>query len=208
MEKPKEKDFVLKSFKIEKGVRFIVVFNFLFSKNGAAHNDDIKLTRTLIPHKDLVTQLWDLKEIVIQCEEIDYARKIFDINGVKSTKEMENAVDVCVNEASNKIKVTGFSLSGKNKKRNCVITYKKTTGNNMVAGRSTTAILLGANIYGFENDLVTMIESIESEVYKYLYGDKYNDVEQGQLYPAENQKEGDEKKAEKKESKKDTKAKK
>ena len=201
MEKPMEKDFNLKSIKIKNAIT-TVHFNFAFSKQGIGHSDDIIIERTLSPHRDLITQLRDLKEMVITSEEIDYAKRILEINGMKKTKEVEQAVEGCIIDISNKIEVTGIKLAGKDAKRNCVITYKKIAGNKKVSGRSTTAIMLEANIYGFEQDLEFIIASLKTEVYKYLYEDKYDDVEQGQLYPSETVKEGDVEVKEKKATKK------
>lgn len=201
MEKPKKQDFKLRSIKIKSSV-VTVMYNFIFSKHNTGHTDDVTIQRTLIPHKDLINQLWDLKDMVIQCEEIDYARRIFDMNGMKKTKEMEKAVEGCIVDMVNKIDVTGIRLAGKDSKRNCIITYRKRLGNRKYSGRSTTAIMLEANVYGFENDLKFTIASLITEIYKYLYEDKYDDVEQGQLYPEDTGKEGDDAK-----DKKDTKKK-
>lgn len=175
---PKEKEFNLKKFKLTDKKGTHVEWSYMFSKGNAGHEDSAKIDRTLIPHKQLLDRLKLMKDMVLRCEEIDYAKNIGKIPGIKLSKEVEQAIEGSIINLSSKIEVTGFTISGKNDKRNVVITYKKISGNKKVAGRSTTAILLKGNIYGFEEELEELIEELHREVYAYLYKDKYSDMEQ------------------------------
>lgn len=181
---PKKKEFNLKEFKLTNAQGAHVVWNYMFPKGNAGHMDEPSIKRTLVPHDDLLNKLKLMKEMVMKSEDIDYARNIMKIPGLKPSKEMEQAVEGSILDIKSKIDVTGIKLSGKDDKRNAVITYKKVTGNKKVMGRATSAITLSGNIYGFEQELEELIEDFIKEVYEYLYEDKYQDMEQAELYPS------------------------
>lgn len=216
MQIPKEKEFTLKVFKLTNAQGAHVEWSYMYSKGNSGYIDTVKVDSGLIPHKNLLDRLKLMKDMVLRCEEIDYARKIINIPGIKASKEVEQAIEGSIRDLSSKIEVTGFTVSGKDDKQNLVITYKKIAGNKKVSGRSTTAILIKGNVYGFEQELEELLIELIREVYAYLYKDKYSDMEQTsfpeEFYKKATADKGEKKTAEKPvkevKAKKETKAKK
>jgi len=180
MKKPKLEDFKLKSVKLMKNGGLIVNANYMFSVGNEAHTMEFKNLQCTVPvHDDLLRLLAKQKPNILRVEEINYRTMATTLEklGVDNQKEVSQVVEGMTQEALSKIEITGLSISGKDEKRQVVITYTKITGNKKIAGRATTAIQLSGNVFGFEEELEDDIEKIISEVYQYIYTYKHGDSE-------------------------------
>lgn len=183
---PKQKEFVLKTFKMTDSTGVFAHWTFGYSCGGESHADDLQVTRTPIPAKSLTDLLKLMRDMVVTCEDMDYAKKALELPGLKPSKEVQQAIDGSLLDKKSKITVTGVKLVGAGDKEKCTITYKITTTNSKKPkGASTAQILLSSSIYGFEEELEGIIEQLKIEVFKYLYEDNFASKAQLTLYPPE-----------------------
>lgn len=183
MKKPSQTDFNLKSFKMLNNGGANLEFNYKFSEGNEAHEDSISVKRTLSVHKDLFDILLKQKANILRVEEINYRLAVTTAQemGIDNIQELSQIAEGMIQEAMIKIQPTGFKISGKDEKRLIVITYKKMMGDKKITGRATTAILLSANTYGFEEELEADIQDFISECYQYLYKNKHSESDQLQF---------------------------
>lgn len=180
---PTKENFKMKSIKILNGGGLYVEYNYQYSSHNEAHTVDAKISNTANVHDDLWQLLIKHKPSVLSVEEINYRVMATTLKnlGVDNQKEVSQVVEGMQQDALQKIEVTGIKVSGKDEKKQAVITYKKITGNKKIAGRATTLIQLSGSIYGFEQDLESDIDEISDEVYAYLFEGKFGDSDQQEL---------------------------
>jgi hypothetical protein len=185
MKNPELKDFKLKVAKLINDGGLYVHYSFVHRTNNIGYENDVKITRTLTVHDDLLNILKKQRLNVLKIEQVDprvLATTLYEM-GVDNQKEISQVVDGMVGDQISKIDITGFSFSGSDDKPACVITYKKTMGNKKPVGRSSSKIDLSLNVFGFEEELENDLEEFTAEVYEYLFNDKHGDMEQGKLFP-------------------------
>ena len=180
---PKQSDFNLKSIKILNGGGLYVEYNYQFSSHNESHTIDAKISNSANVHDDLWALLKKQKPNVLTVEEINYRMMATTLEkmGIDNQKEVSQVVEGMQQDALQKIEITGIKISGKDEKKQSVITYKKITGNKKIAGRATTLIQLSGSVYGFEQELESDLEEITTEVYAYLFEGKFGDSDQQEL---------------------------
>jgi len=188
---PELKDFNLKSFKRMNGGGATIIFSFMFSAGNEVHTFEGNDSITLNIHDDLLALLDKQKPNILTMDGVKYriiatTLEKMDNNNQKEVGNVSQIAEGLMIETMKKITVTGIKLSGKDKNRKAVLTYTHLDENEKIVGRATSAILLGGNKLGFEEELEFDIASIEHEVYAYLFGDKHSDSAQLQI-PYEDQ---------------------
>lgn len=159
-------------------------YSFKYSEGNEAHEDQLTpLKRTLSVHKDLHDILIKQRPNVLRVEEINYRLAVTTAQqmGIDNLDQLSQIAEGMTQEAIMKIQVTGFRISGKDDKRQVIITYKKQAADKKIIGRSTTNIMLMGDVYGFEEELETDIEYFTKEVYNYIYKNKHSESDQLQF---------------------------
>lgn len=180
MKKPKKEDFKLKSFKMINNGGAELEFSYRYSEGNEAHEDAIKVTKSLCIHQTLNDIRIKQRANILRVEEVNPRLMVESAEkmGVNDTTKLAQIAESMNQDAIQRIDPTGFKISGSDDKRNVVITYKKMTGNKKIAGRATTAIQLSANVYGFEEELEADIEDLIKECYEYVYNNKHSESDQ------------------------------
>jgi hypothetical protein len=180
MKKQKEENIEFSSIKLQsKGAKGLTIkFGYLFSFQNSAVCDNVTLNRDAPVHSNLLKHFKELMPIVSKVESIDYARNLLDLEGFEPTDTQRKLTEKAVQEKLKQIEVTGISITTKKDIRGVIITYDKYDENEQVTGHVTSRIAFGDIIYKIEEDLEDAVDSILEETYKYLYEEKFDNMEQ------------------------------
>lgn len=155
-------------------------FGFLYpAGNFAAHAKFDKYKLDLLPQMEIVALLKEMIPFIAIYEGYSEALRFDHLNGdnVLLAQEIEKKRA----EFITNIFVTGFTISGDEDKRSIQISYKKIAKDGKINGHATQGIKISGNSFGFEEDLEKTIENLITEIYAYVYEDKYSDSDQSEL---------------------------
>jgi len=170
MKKIIRKEFKLKKFKLLEGL-FQADFSYDFAKSGDVFENEINYKDTRIPHPDIYKFIDELKPVVARIYGYDVLRTICLNDDFKATGSQAEILEKLYQKFIGNITVTGFSVSGEDDKKQCIITAKVMTELG-VSAINTNKILLLNDKFGFEEELENIIDSLTDEVYSYIYEGK------------------------------------
>jgi hypothetical protein len=128
------------------------------------HKDlDAALDR-LRPHMSRVMGDHWIKAVMTSTELKEGEKKAFD--------QLQKIIDSGLKTQEDKIEITGISISGKEEKRNVIITAKRYMDNKKVIAINSPLIALNGTVFGFEVDLQQDIDEIIEETEAYLFKGK------------------------------------
>ena len=96
----------------------------------------------------------------------------------KATKTQSEFAERALQTMYDNIRITGVALSGIDENRGIIITATFTADTNQVMAINTHRIkFVGKSHYGFEEDIEKVVESLEKEVFEFIYEGKAAQLE-------------------------------
>lgn len=124
------------------------------------------------PHPDLENCFEKMAPMVAQILGFTVAKDLAYKLEFKADAKQKELLGNYVHQMTEKINVSGVSISGKGDKIGVVITSIFTVDNKQKIAINTPRIMLKAQTRGFEEELEKLIEEIKDEVYDFLFNGK------------------------------------
>lgn len=123
-------------------------------------------------HPDLLGMFEDLRIIVGRVFNITSFLSLMESDEMELTVAKKAIAQTFADELLNKIEVRGVAWSGTGDNTGVVITSVFETPNGLKTCINTPRIKMATISFGFEEELETIVESIKTEVYAYLFKGK------------------------------------
>lgn len=172
MDAQNETNFSLEKLKRVNGGGLYIEYESKVSDGNETYYIGDKKTSPVEPDDDLLNKVRALKTYLLEVYGFGNLKKIVSDKGFKATEAQKKAAEKGYLAISNDVEITGFSVHGKEGNRNIIINGKLTIQKLGVVAINTPRIKFSANIYGWEDKLEELVESIKTETYKYLFEGK------------------------------------
>ena len=169
---PTEKDFNLSKVKLLPKGGIQAEYQVTQTIDGDASLIDCNETCTRDVHPDLAAMFEDLRTIVGRVFNITSFLTLLESDEMKLPESKIMLARSFADELLSKIEVRGVSWSGTGDNVGVVITAVFETPNGLKTCINTPRIKMAQISFGFEEELETIVESIKTEVYAYLFKGK------------------------------------
>lgn len=169
---PTEKDFNLSKVKLLPKGGIQAEYQVTQTIDGDASLIDRNETCTRDVHPDLAAMFEDLRTIVGRVFNITSFLTLLESDEMKLPESKIMLARQFADELLSKIEVRGVSWSGTGDNVGVVITAVFETPNGLKTCINTPRIKMAQISFGFEEELETIVESIKTEVYAYLFKGK------------------------------------
>lgn len=169
---PTEKNFNLSKIKLDPKGGVKAEYQITANVDGEPNVIDRTESCTRDVHPDLVGLFVDLRNIVGRVFNITSFLTLLESDEMKMPETKKLMARQFADELIQKIDVRGVSWSGSGENVGVVITAVYETANGLKTCINTPRIKLDQISFGFEEELETIVESIKTEVYKYLFEGK------------------------------------
>lgn len=169
---PTEKDFNLSKVKLLPKGGIQAEYQVTQIVDGETSLIDRNETCTRDVHPDLLGMFTDLRNIVASVFNITSFLTLMESNELKLPEGKNILARNFADELLKKIDVRGISWSGTGENVGVVITSVYETANGLKTCINTPRIKMATISFGFEEELETIVESIKTEVYAYLFKGK------------------------------------
>ena len=172
MKTPSEKAFSLSKVKVISGGGLDVNFEVEEAIGAEVYRENYHLASSKEIHPDLQKLFDRLKPIMARVYHLSFFRTLLDTPDFKATKKQKELAEIAFKEITNKISVTGVSLSGKDDNVGVVITGAFTADSNQKMAINSHRMKFNDERYGFEEELEEIVGDIDREVYAFLFKNK------------------------------------
>ena len=169
---PTEKDFNLSKVKLLPKGGIQAEYQVTQTIDGDASLIDRNETCTRDVHPELAAMFEDLRTIVGRVFNITSFLTLLESDEMKLPESKRMLARSFADELLSKIEVRGVSWSGTGDNVGVVITAVFETPNGLKTCINTPRIKMAQISFGFEEELETIVESIKTEVYAYLFKGK------------------------------------
>lgn len=128
-------------------------------------------------HPDLRELFNDLRPIMGRIFNITSYKSMMATPDFKATKKQLEIADLFASECLKNIEVRGVSLSGQDDNVGVVLTGLFAVSNNQKTAINSPRLKFNTEMFGFEEELETIVNSIENEVYGFLFEGKKAQLE-------------------------------
>lgn len=128
-------------------------------------------------HPDLRELFNDLRPIMGRIFNITSYKSMMATPDFKATKKQLEIADLFADECLKNIEVRGVSLSGQYDNVGVVLTGLFTVSNNQKTAINSPRLKFNTETFGFEEELETIVNTIENEVYGFLFEGKKAQLE-------------------------------
>lgn len=177
MKIPSEKAFILSKVKTISGGGLDVHFEVEETCGAEIYRENYHLSSTKEIHPDLQKLFDKLKPIMARVYHLSFFRSLMETPDFKATKKQQELAENAFKEVSEKLNVTGVSLSGKDDNVGVVLTGTFTADSNQKMAINSHRMKFSDTRYGFEEELEETIGEIEAEVYAFLFKNKRAQLE-------------------------------
>lgn len=169
---PTEKNFNLSKIKLDPKGGILAEYQITATVDGEPSVIDRTEKSDGDVHPDLIGLFEDLRSIVARALNITSFLTLLESDEMKLPEGKKILARNFADELLKKIDVRGISWSGTGEKAGVVITSVYETANGLKTCINTPRIVLSTISFGFEEELETIVESIKTEVYAYLFKGK------------------------------------
>jgi hypothetical protein len=134
-------------------------------------------TVAITPHPDLSDIIKMLKNYVMTSCMLSSLGSVLYSKEFGLTEDQEEAYNAYLDLLRDKITITGIAVSGTDQTRGVIITSKIKAENGRVTALNTPIMRFSSAVYGFENDLEEICDTIETELYEFLFNNKHAQLE-------------------------------
>lgn len=177
----KLKDFELKKVKALNDGGIEVKFEKAIKEGDSMHYVDATEKCTMEIHPDLSNVLSSFKPALAHVFMLTTFRHVGLAEDFSANENQKDLIEKSYKEILSNIRVSSITISGQDENRGCVVSGVLTSESNQKMSMSTHFIKFSHNTYGFEEDLEEFTETLNKEVFSYLYsgkraqGDLFND---------------------------------
>lgn len=169
---PTEKNFNLSKVKLLPKGGIQAEYQVTQIVDGETSLIDRNETCTRDVHPDLLGMFEDLRTIVGRVFNITSFLTLLESDEMKLTDAKKAIARTFADELLKQIEVRGVAWSGTGDNTGVVITSVLETPNGLKTCINTPRIKMATISFGFEEELETIVESIKTEVYAYLFNGK------------------------------------
>lgn len=177
MRTPSESAFALSKVKIIPSGGLDVHFEVEEACGAEIYTETYHLVSTKGIHPDLQKLFDNLKPIMARVYHLTFFRTLMDVPEFKATKKQRELAEKAYKEIEAKLTITGLSLSGKDDNVGVVLTATFTADSNQKMAINSHRMKFSDERYGFEEEMEDIVGQIESEVYKFLFKNKKQQME-------------------------------
>lgn len=177
MRTPSESAFALSKVKVISGGGLDVHFEVEEACGAEIYTENYHIASSKGIHPDLQKLFDKLKPIVARVFHVTFFRTLLETPEFKATKKQQEQAEIAYKEIEAKISVTGLSLSGKDDNVGVIITATFTADSNQKMAINTHRMKFSDTRYGFEEEMEEIVGEIETEVYKFLFKGKKQQLE-------------------------------
>ena len=174
---PSKEKFSLANVKLLKGGGLDVHYERTEVIGNETYRNKCHVMCTKDIHPDLAKLFKSLVPIMGRVFNIVSFKTMMATPNFKATKSQKDIADSFASECLNNIEVRGVSLSGQDDNVGVVLTGLFTVANNQKTTISTPRMKFNVESFGFEEDLENIVNSIENEVYEFLFEGKKAQLE-------------------------------
>lgn len=169
---PTEKNFNLSKVKLNPNGGLQADYQVTETVNNESSLVDYHASVSRDIHPDLRGLFEDLRPIVARVFNITSFLSLMESKDLNLTEPKKSLVRAFAEELVKKIEVRGVSWSGSDDNAGVVITAIFETPNGLKTCVNTPRIKLAQISFGFEEELETIVESVKTEVYQFLFHGK------------------------------------
>ena len=169
---PEFKDFALDKVKLIKNGGLEAWGKIIERDENTTEESEFHLKKPADVHPDLSDCINKLKPILARVLHLTTFRNLTSLKDFGATNEQKELAENAYKEILNKIRISGFSLSGQDENIAIIITGTFTSDSKMVMAINSHRIKYSGTIYGFEEELEQIVDDAIHEVYHYLYEKK------------------------------------
>lgn len=169
---PSENNFALSKVKILKNGGLDVHYEVTEVKGSEAYTTKYHVECTRDIHPDLRALFDQLRPIMGRVFNITSFLSMVESDEFKATKKQNQAARDFAGLCLDNIEVRGVSLSGMDENLGCVLTGLFTVSNDQKTAINSPRLRLSSEVFGFEEQLETIVAEIEREVYAFLFKGK------------------------------------
>lgn len=177
MRTPSESAFALSKVKVISGGGLDVHFEVEEACGAEIYTENYHIASSKGIHPDLQKLFDKLKPIVARVFHVTFFRTLLETPEFKATKKQQELAEIAYKEIEAKISVTGLSLSGKDDNVGVIIIATFTADSNQKMAINTHRMKFSDTRYGFEEEMEEIVGEIETEVYKFLFKGKKQQLE-------------------------------
>lgn len=177
MKTPSENAFFLSKVKLISGGGLDVHFEVEEVCGAEVYRENYHLASSKGIHPDLQKLFDSLKPIMARVYHLSFFRSLLETPEFKATKNQKEIAEKAFKEVLEKIKVTGFSMSGKDDNVGIVLTGTFTADSNQKMAINSHRMKFSDECYGFEEEMESIVGDIEREVYAFLFKNKRAQLE-------------------------------
>lgn len=181
---PSKGQFALSKVKLVKDGGLIVHYEVTEVINEQSYTNKFNVESAKDVHPDLKKLYDDLRPVLGRVFHLISFQSLLATPGFKATKAQKELGDSYTSKVLDNIEARGVSFSGQDDNIAVVITGLLTVGNGQKTAINTPRIKFNTETYGFEEELETIMNEIESEVYEFLFNGKKAQLE---LFGANNE---------------------
>lgn len=168
-------NFKLKKVKTRSSSGLSVSYEEESRTDNVIKHDEVTRSSDRIPHPDLLKAIEKLDKYLASTHQINAVNALMKSDTLKAEekkafKVLKPLLDNLQQKTLENIEVTGISLGGSD--RNSVVITGKTKFNKSGAAINSPRIRLDSEIWGFEQEILDVINTLEDEVYQYLFKNK------------------------------------
>lgn len=169
---PNENNFALSKVKILKNGGLDVHYEVTEIKGSEAYTTKYHVECTRDIHPDLRALFDQLRPIMGRVLRITSILAMVESEEFKATKNQKQFSSLFVDNWLESIEVRGVALSGEGENLGCVITGLFVVINEQKMAFNSPRLRLSSELFGFEEQLETIVAEIEREVYAFLFKGK------------------------------------
>ena len=168
---PNYTHFNLKRVELLKNGGLAVEYSMQEQLGGDTYLKEFAVKDPRDPHPDLMACFSKCESILALTWGFHDLMSLINSDGFKATPEQKKQAEKAHSLQVQSIDAKSISLSGKDKMRGAIISGAKTTESGNVAINSPR-VVFDRNSFGIEEDLEEIIDTLQSEVFDYLYKGK------------------------------------
>lgn len=174
---PTKEKFALSKVKLQKDGGLDVHYEVTEVVGNDSYTNKYHVLSAKDIHPDLRELFNDLRPIMGRIFNITSYKSMMATPDFKATKKQLEIADLFAGECLKNIEVRGVSLSGQDDNVGVVLTGLFTVSNNQKTAINSPRLKFNTETFGFEEELETIVNSIENEVYGFLFEGKKAQLE-------------------------------
>lgn len=174
---PTKEQFSLNKIKLVKDGGLDIVYTVRVTCGSENYYENYHFVSPRICHPDLLSKVESLKPMMLRVLHLSFFRSLMETPDFKATKKQKELAESAYKEVADRLTISGFALSGKDKTRGVIITslFKADTKQTMAI--NSHRIRFYVTTYGFEEDIEAIVDALHDEVHAYIWEGKSAQLE-------------------------------